>query len=113
MAFDEISKILFIKIWYERKQEKGRIFSLERFKELKKAYEEVASKDAKPFYQNLFDSVKKDYATQDLFDPNDVIKLRENSIESIIQKLEKYNLSDTSDDVKGIAFRNFEKLCEN
>lgn len=107
MAFDEISKILFIKIWYERKQEKGRIFSLERFKELKKAYEEVASKDAKPFYQNLFDSVKKDYATQDLFDPNDVIKLRENSIESIIQKLEKYNLSDTSDDVKGIAFEEF------
>lgn len=107
MAFDEISKILFIKIWYERRQAKGRIFSLERFKELKKAYEEVASKDAKPFYQNLFDNVKKDYSSQDLFDPNDVIKLRENSIEAIIQKLEKYNLSDTSDDVKGIAFEEF------
>lgn len=107
MAFDEISKILFIKIWYERRQAKGRIFSLERFKELKKAYEEVASKDAKPFYQNLFDNVKKDYAQQDLFDQNDVIKLRENSIEAIIQKLEKYNLSDTSDDVKGIAFKEF------
>jgi type I restriction enzyme M protein len=76
MAFDEISKILFIKIWYERRQEKGRIFSLERFKQLKKAYEEVASKEAKPFYQNLFDNVKKDYAQQDIFDPNDVIKLR-------------------------------------
>lgn len=107
MAFDEISKILFIKIWYERRQSKGRIFSLERFKELKKAYEEVASKDAKPFYQNLFDNVKKDYSQQDLFDQNDVIKLRENSIEAIIQKLEKYNLSDTSDDVKGIAFEEF------
>jgi len=107
MAFDEISKILFIKIWYERKHEKGKIFSLDRFKELKKGYDEVASKDTKPFYQNLFDKVKSDYATQDLFDKNEVIKLRENSIESIIQKLEKYNLSDTSDDVKGIAFEEF------
>lgn len=107
MAFDEISKILFIKIWYERRKEKGRIFSLERFKAAKKSYDEFASRDAKPFYQSLFDNVKSDYATQDLFDKNDVIKLRENSIEAIIQKLEKYNLSDTSDDVKGIAFEEF------
>lgn len=107
MAFDEISKILFIKIWYERRKEKGRIFSLERFKAAKKSYDEFSSTDAKPFYQSLFDNVKIDYATQDLFDKNDIIKLRENSIEAIIQKLEKYNLSDTSDDVKGIAFEEF------
>ncbi|MDR0368362.1 MAG: N-6 DNA methylase [Bacteroidales bacterium] len=107
MAFDEISKILFIKIWYERKQARGKIFSLEKFKELKKANDEFAAKDDKPFYQKIFDNVKADYQQQDLFDVSDNIKLRENSIESIIQKLEKYNLSDTSDDVKGIAFEEF------
>ncbi len=107
MAFDEISKILFIKIWYERRQDRGRIFSLEKFRELKKSNDEIAVENDKPFYQKIFENVKKDYATQDLFDKNDVIKLRENSIESIIQKLEKYNLSDTSDDVKGIAFEEF------
>ena len=107
MAFDEISKILFIKIWYERKQERGRIFSLERFKELKKANDEIAAQNDTSFYQKIFENVKKDYATQDLFDKDDKIRLRENTVDSIIQKLEKYNLSDTSDDVKGIAFEEF------
>lgn len=107
VAFDEISKILFIKIWYERKQSKGKVFSLGRFKELKKSNDEISAKGDKPFYQKIFDNVKADYAAQDIFDKDDAIKLRENSIESIIQKLEKYNLSDTSDDVKGIAFEEF------
>ncbi|MFQ3577004.1 MAG: type I restriction enzyme HsdR N-terminal domain-containing protein, partial [Cytophagales bacterium] len=107
VAFDEISKILFIKIWYERKQGKGKVFSLARFKELKKANDEIASKGEKPFYQKIFDNVKADYAAQDLFEKDESIRLRENSIEAIIQKLEKYNLSDTSDDVKGIAFEEF------
>lgn len=107
VAFDEISKILFIKIWHERKQDRGRIFSLAGFKEGKRQYDKYASKGAKPFYQHLFENVKADYASEDLFDKDDVIRLRENSIESIIQKLEKYNLSNTSDDVKGIAFEEF------
>ncbi len=107
VAFDEISKILFIKIWYERKQAKGKIFSLDRFKTLKKANDEIAPKGDKPFYQKIFDNVKADYAAQDLFDKDESIRLRENSIEAIIQKLERYNLSDTSDDVKGIAFEEF------
>lgn len=106
-AFDEISKILFIKIWHERKQDRGKIFSLTGFKEGKEQYDKYASKGAKPFYQHLFENVKSDYASEDLFDKDDVIKLRENSIESIIKKLEIYNLSDTSDDVKGIAFEEF------
>lgn len=107
VAFDEISKILFIKIWYERKQSRGKVFSLSKFIELKKANDEIAAKGDKPFYQKIFDNVKADYSAQDLFDKDETIKLRENSIESIIQKLEKYNLSDTSDDVKGIAFEEF------
>ena len=42
-----------------------------------------------------------------LFDNSPIIKIRENSFEAILEKLQRYNLSDTSDDVKGIAFEEF------
>lgn len=107
-AFDEISKILFIKIRYERSNEDGQIFSAERFNTLKKNRDEynkeMQIKDAKPFYQHLFDLTKQEFASDHLFEPNDIIKIRENSFEQIVKELEIYNLSTTSDDVKGIAF---------
>lgn len=107
-AFDEISKILFIKIRYERSNEDGQIFSAERFNMLKKNRDEynkkMQIKDAKPFYQHLFDLTKQEFANDHLFEPNDIIKIRENSFEQIVKELEIYNLSTTSDDVKGIAF---------
>ena len=110
-AFDEISKILFIKIRYERSNEDGQIFSAERFAENRKSYEklnkEMGVTDAIPFYQNLFEKTKQDFANDHLFEPNDIIKIRENSFEQIVKELEIYNLSTTSDDVKGIAFEKF------
>ena len=110
-AFDEISKILFIKIRYERSNEDGQIFSAERFYTLRKNRDEynkeMQIKDAKPFYQHLFDLTKQEFANDHLFEPNDVIKIRENSFEQIVEELEIYNLSTTSDDVKGIAFEKF------
>lgn len=110
-AFDEISKILFIKIRYERSNEDGQIFSAERFNTLRKNRDEynkeMQIKDAKPFYQHLFDLTKQEFANDHLFEPNDVIKIRENSFEQIVEELEIYNLSTTSDDVKGIAFEKF------
>lgn len=110
-AFDEISKILFIKIRYERSNEDGQIFSAERFNTLKKNRDEynkeMQIKDAKPFYQHLFDLTKQEFANDHLFESNDIIKIRENSFEQIVKELEIYNLSTTSDDVKGIAFEKF------
>ena len=110
-AFDEISKILFIKIRYERSNEDGQIFSAERFAENRKSYEklnkEMGVTDAIPFYQNLFEKTKQDFANDHLFESNDIIKIRENSFEQIVKELEIYNLSTTSDDVKGIAFEKF------
>ena len=110
-AFDEISKILFIKIRYERENDEGQIFSLKRFVRNRKKYEdlnrEMGVKDAKPFYQNLFDKTKEEFAKDHLFDDNEIIKIRENSFEQIVRELQIYNLSTTSDDVKGIAFEQF------
>lgn len=110
-AFDEISKILFIKIRYERENDEGQIFSKERFVENRKAYEklnkEMGVTNAIPFYQNLFEKTKKQFANDHLFDDNAKIEIRENSFEQIVKELEIYNLSTTSDDVKGIAFEQF------
>ena len=57
-----------------------------------------------PFYQQLFERTKEDYIKDDLFDPNDTIKIKEASFEAIVEMLEIYNLSQTADDVKGSAF---------
>jgi len=106
-AFDEISKILFIKIRYERANTGAQIFSAKEFKEARASYEKYMPKDGIDFYQFLFKQTKEDFKDDDLFDPNEVIRIRENSFEAIVKELEIYNLSTTSDDVKGIAFEKF------
>ena len=106
-AFDEISKILFIKIRFERDNTGAQIFSLDAFKKARESYNIYKSKEAPEFYQFLFEKTKEDFAGQHLFEPNEIIKIRENSFEQIVKELQIYNLSTTSDDVKGIAFEKF------
>lgn len=106
-AFDEISKILFIKIRYERSNSENQIFSKEAFKNDKASYDKYKPKDGKDFYQFLFEQTKEDFKDDDLFEPNEIIRIRENSFEAIVEELQIYNLSTTSDDVKGIAFEQF------
>ena len=106
-AFDEISKILFIKIRFERENSKNQIFSLDTFKKDKESYERYKPQGGEDFYQFLFTQTKQQFANDHLFDDNAKIEIRENSFEQIVKELEIYNLSTTSDDVKGIAFEQF------
>lgn len=106
-AFDEISKILFIKIRYERTNGGVQLFSLKEFHKAKEYDDKYRASTDLPFYQKLFELTKKDFRDDDLFAENERIKIRENSFEAIVKGLEKYNLSTTSDDVKGIAFEKF------
>lgn len=106
-AFDEISKILFIKTIYERDNSKNQIFSLDIYIKEKIDFEKYRFNERKDFYQFLFEQTKKDYIDDDLFEPTEIIRIRENSFEAIVKELEIYNLSTTSDDVKGIAFEQF------
>lgn len=106
-AFDEISKILFIKIRYERTNSENQIFSKAAFKHDKASYEKYKPKDGKDFYQFLFEQTKEDFKDDDLFEQTEIIRVRENSFEAIVEELQIYNLSTTSDDVKGIAFEQF------
>lgn len=106
-AFDEISKILFIKIRYERNNTGTQIFSKEEFLKSKKEYDKWRNPHDPDFYQYLFNQTKELFKNDNLFDPNDTIRIRETSFEKIVEELQVYNLSTTSDDVKGIAFEKF------
>ena len=57
--------------------------------------------------QNLFNTTKVEFKDDHLFEESDEIKIRENSFIQILEKLQNFNLSDTQDDVKGIAFEQF------
>ncbi|MDF2380191.1 N-6 DNA methylase [Nostoc ellipsosporum NOK] len=116
-AFDEISKILFTKIVYERQNQKSStnnsIFSKEEFIRLENEYElnvrpYLTGEDKKTdFVQIIFRRTKEKYSKDALFSDNDIIRIRRESFLSIVEKLQVYNLSKTSDDVKGIAFEKF------
>jgi type I restriction enzyme M protein len=55
----------------------------------------------------LFDQTKKDYKIDRIFSADEKIDLKFNTAREIVKLLEKYNLSDTSEDIKGIAFERF------
>ena len=111
-AFDEISKILFMKIRYERNPDEEVLFSLEKFQRDEQQFEKNIKKHLPaeaqiPYMQYLFKATKDEFAEDKLFDSYETIKIKQYSFEQIVKELEKYNLSATSDDVKAIAFEHF------
>lgn len=144
-AFDEISKILFIKIRYERTNDKTQLFSLNEFikdknkhidifkkevrnkikweedhreeyikngnfqraKEINEKIIELEQLSVPSYIDKIFDETKNEFKDDELFSEYEKINIKEGSFEAIVKELEKYNLSITSDDVKGIAFEQF------
>ncbi|MCC5842436.1 MAG: N-6 DNA methylase [Opitutales bacterium] len=100
-AFDEIAKILFIKVWVERR--------LKERKERKNLFTVnfLQSQISKSPINSLFEETKEAYRADKIFENDERINLRPATVEAIVQKLESYNLSETSEDVKGIAFERF------
>ena len=99
-AFDEIAKVLFIKVFVERqltRRKKKNLFSVEVLRD---------RLDDDPL-DNLFQSTKKAYVADKIFEEGERINLKPATGEEIVRRLEKYNLSDTSEDVKGVAFERF------
>ena len=109
-AFDEISKILFLKIMHEREpDEKYLIFSKEKVEEDMKAHNvRVKQKQTSETYlEQVFNGVKNSFKEDDIFDNNDKIKISQTAFIRIVEKLQAYNLTATNEDIKGIAFENF------
>lgn len=101
-AFDEISKILFIKMLYERDAKEELVYSKDKF-----IKDELYYNGEVDYIQHLFNEVKKAYSTDGLFDSEDKIRIRRESFLLILEELSSVELYDTSDDIKGIAFELF------
>ena len=107
MAFDEISKVMFVKIYQEQKEEKT--FTKEEFNRLKTNYQEALENPDVAYYQYLFALTKESerFKSDEIFEETDKFRIREESFSQIIEKLEKHNLAEIFDDVKGLAFEEF------
>jgi type I restriction enzyme M protein len=55
----------------------------------------------------LFEKTKEEYEEDKIFDDDEEIRLKPATGREIVKLLERYNLSDTSEDIKGIAFERF------
>jgi len=100
-AFDEIAKVLFVKVWVERelkaKRRRVNLFTADYLDE---------QLGDNPL-NDLFTKTKAAYAEDRIFDERERINLKAATGREIVRLLERYNLSDTSEDVKGIAFERF------
>ena len=100
-AFDEIAKVLFIKVYVERQ------LLTRRSKENLFTVDVLERQIAENPLDNMFQETKRAYAEDKIFEEDERINLKPATGEEIVRKLEKYNLSDTSEDVKGVAFERF------
>ena len=100
-AFDEIAKILFVKVYVERELKANRarknLFSAEF----------LDQQLGKHPLNTLFEQTKDTYADDKIFEKDEEIRLKPATGREIVKLLEVYNLSDTSEDIKGIAFERF------
>ena len=101
IAFDEITKVLFMKVYAERNFSKGKhnVFTVEWLEE--------SEKYSKNYIETLFEEAKTEFGRNAIFKPNEKLVISPKTVKAIIGRFEKYNLSETSVDTKGIAFENF------
>ena len=104
-AFDEISKVLFLKMLYERNAKDELVYSKEKFLKDEKIF--LTEHPEEDYIQYLFAKVKGNYSVDGLFDEEDKIRIRRESFLMILEELGTVELYDTSDDIKGIAFELF------
>ncbi len=100
-AFDEIAKILFVKVYVERelraKRQRKNLFNVEY----------LDDQLGKHPLNTLFEQTKEAYEDDKIFEKGEEIRLKPATGREIVKLLERYNLSDTSEDIKGIAFERF------
>ncbi len=99
IAFDEMSKVLFCKL-YEEKRQNGNRFRLTVFDDsMERLHVNVI--------KQIFDETKTDPKYSGLFTQDTTIELQDRTIRKIVSLFENYDLSLTAFDVKGEAFEFF------
>lgn len=112
-AFDELDKLIFCKIWDERKKrKKGEPYDFQIFNEEipKNATKEQIEKIEYKISTDLYKRVNALYAEGKKRDPEvfkDNIRLSHQKVKTVVTYLEAVNLNDTDLDSKGKAFETF------
>ncbi|MBK1674709.1 restriction endonuclease subunit M [Ectothiorhodospira shaposhnikovii] len=101
-AFDTISKILFIKMYVERSGQHGTFTTdyLDRRAAVRLPTDLAV-------HDGLFEQTKTFYRADDLFTAADKLDISEGTFRRIVKELERFDLSKTGDDIKGLAFEKF------
>lgn len=103
-AFDEMSKVLFIKMQYERDSKEELTYTRKKYETAETQYKQNNSGE---YFHHLFDVLKAEYQDDHVFETGDTLRIRRESFVRIIEELEGVNLGKTSDDIKGTVFENF------
>ena len=101
-AFDTISKILFVKMYVERSGLHGTfaVDYLDRRASTRLPTDPLV-------HDGLFEQTKDHYRADDLFAATDRLEISEGTFRRIVKELERFDLSKTGDDIKGLAFERF------
>lgn len=101
-AFDTISKILFVKMYVERSGLHG-TFTVDFLD--RRASTRLPTDPQ--VHDGLFEQTKAYYKADDLFSATDRLEISEETFRRIVKELERFDLSKTGDDIKGLAFEKF------
>ena len=101
-TLEEFVKILFLKIVSEQDKSDNFFISSNEWESIKRTGK---SRDFSDRISNIFKEVKNQFA--DLFDADDKIKLTLLSLGNTINKLQETDLTNSSQDAKGLAFQKF------
>lgn len=104
-AFDEISKVIFVKMLYERKPNDELIYTKEKFLRDESDWQKKHKKG--DYISSLFDQVKRQYIGDGLFERGDRLRISRESFIKILEELNSFGLAGVAEDVKGVAFESF------
>ena len=99
-AFDEMSKVLFAKMYEEQYHKDSNRFTLETFKQ-------TLNQLNVNIVQKQFQEIQNVEKYKDLFPSETIINLQDRTIQTIVEIFEKFDLTLTNFDVKGEAFEYF------
>jgi type I restriction enzyme M protein len=101
-AFDTMSKILFVKMYIERTGNHG-TFTTD-FLDQRAATRLPGEPEV---HESLFQQTKNYYQADDLFAVGDKLDISAATFRRIVKELQRFDLSKTGDDIKGLAFERF------
>jgi Type I restriction-modification system methyltransferase subunit len=99
VAFDEMSKVLFCKLYEEKHSKNNRFTSA--------IYDDSLSRLGVNVVKQIFEETKADPRYSNLFLPNSTINLQDRTIRKIVTLFEGYDFSLTAFDIKGESFEYF------